>query len=288
MQEIFDSFKINFNNLHNIADNKTKRRINTYIEEWQDKGLLSGYFGSLAKSIYNRTRVKNSEILELIIYSAYIEEQSKLQKSELNIFKNVANHYYLEGQKEALDAQKKKKQPSIITDAIFLALLDMPNYSGFNWNQYINATIQYNANQIYRQAVINIQQQKELKIDSDEFQRLINQQNNQKLNINGGKISGAVDLELIGLNNLAKIEGIKSIDNNAKVRFIAVEDNVTTKMCDSLNNKIFYVSKENEFERYYGDTAKELKLKKFKVFGLILRYQHATYNSDIFIIAEAH
>ena len=67
LQEIFNSFNFNNDNLYNIADTKTKKRINTYIEEWKDKGLLTGYFGMLANNIYKRTRVKNSEILELLI-----------------------------------------------------------------------------------------------------------------------------------------------------------------------------------------------------------------------------
>lgn len=50
----------------------------------------------LAKNIYSRTRVKNSEILELLIYGTYIEEQIKLEKQELNIFKDVTNYYYQE------------------------------------------------------------------------------------------------------------------------------------------------------------------------------------------------
>ena len=62
LQEIIDTFKFDFDTLYNVADTKTKKRVNTYIEEWKDKGLLTGYFGTLAKSIYGRTRVKNSEI----------------------------------------------------------------------------------------------------------------------------------------------------------------------------------------------------------------------------------
>ena len=77
LQEIFDTFNFTSENIYNIADNKTKRRINTYIEQWKEQGLLknNNYFSVLANNIYNRTRVKNSEILELLIYSAYIEKQ---------------------------------------------------------------------------------------------------------------------------------------------------------------------------------------------------------------------
>lgn len=155
--------------------------------------------------------------------------------------------------------------------ALFLALLDLPNYSEFTWKQYIEVAIQYNVQQIYRQVILNIQQQKELEINSSEFQNIIKRQNNQKLNINGDKISGAMDLQMIGLNNLAKVEGIKSVaEDNSKIRFIAVEDEVTTLMCDSLNNQEFYINKENAFDRHYGENQKELRLQRIRCNGLVL------------------
>lgn len=271
LQEIFDSFKVNSNNLYHIADNKTKNKVNTYIEEWKDKGFLTGYFGVLANNIYKRTRVKNSEILELLIYGAYIDEQSKLKQTELNTFKDVANYYYQEGQKEVNKTlpKKERKIVSIIPDAIFLALLDMPNYSGYNWEQYIQTILQYNAQQIYKQVILNIQQQRELEIKNNEFLRLINQQNNQKLCIKDNKISGSVDMQMIGLNNLAKVEGIKEKDNNAKIKFIAITDGQETDMCYSLDGQEFYIEKENEFDRYYGETKNELRIQRIKCKGLV-------------------
>lgn len=269
LQEIFDTFNFTTENIYNIADNKTKKRINTYIEQWKEQGLLknNSYFTVLANNIYKRTRVKNSEILELLIYIAYIEEQSKLEEQEKKIMYEDANYYYEHGQQEV----NKKKRPSILTMALFLTLLDQPNYSGFNWKQYIEATMQYNTQQIYKQAILNMQQQKDLEIDSSEFQTIINRQNNQKLNINNDKISGAADLQMIGLNNLAKVEGIKEVtEDNSKVRFIAVEDDKTTLMCNSLNNQEFYINKENVFDRYYGENQKELKLQKIRCKGLVL------------------
>lgn len=269
LQELFDTFNFTSENLYDIANNKTKKRINTYIEQWKEQGLLknNNYFTVLANNIYKRTRVKNSEILELLIYSAYIEEQSKLEEPEKQIMYKDTNYYYEEGQKEV----NKKKKPSILEMALFLALLDQPNYSGFNWEQYVEATMQYNAQQIYKQAILNIQQQKDLEIDSSEFQTIIQRQNNQKLNINNDKISGATDLQMIGLNNLAKVEGIKEVtEDNSKVRFIAVEDDKTTLMCDSLNNQEFYINKENVFDRYYGETQKELTIQRIRCNGLVL------------------
>lgn len=203
----------------------------------------------------------------MLIYSAYIEEQSKLEAQEKQIMREDSNYYYNEGIKEV----DKTKKDSIIPMALFLALLDKPNYSGFSWEQYIKITIQYNAQQIYKQALYNIQAQKSLEINSSDFQTIINRQNNQKLNINGDKISGAVDLQMIGLDNLAKVEGIKKVaGDNAKVKFIAVEDDRTTLMCDSLNNQEFYINKENVFDRYYGENQKNLRIERVRCQGLVL------------------
>lgn len=238
LQELLDTFNFTSENIYNIADNKTKKRINTYIEGWKEQGLLkdNNYFSMLANNIYRRTRVKNSEILELLIYSVYIEEQSKLEGQEKQIMYEDANYYYQQGIKEV----DKMKKPSIIPMALFLALLDQPNYSGFEFKQYIDIIIKYNTEQLYKQVIYDIMQQKELKIDSSAYQNIINKQNNLRLNINGDKISGYMDLTMVGLNNLAKVEGIKSVaGDNAKVRFIAVEDESTTLMCQSLDNQDF-------------------------------------------------
>lgn len=130
LQELFDTFNFTSENIYNIADNKTKKRINTYIEQWKEQGLLknNSYFTVLANNIYKRTKVKNSEILELLIYSAYIEEQNKLEEQEKKIMYEDANYYYQEGVKEV----DKKKKPSELAMALFLALLDQPNYSRTN------------------------------------------------------------------------------------------------------------------------------------------------------------
>lgn len=128
LQELLDTFNFTSENIYNIADNKTKKRINNYIEQWKEQKLLTGYFKVLANNIYGRTQVKNSEILELLIYSAYIEEQNKLEEQEKQIMYEDANYYYEQGQQEV----NKKKKPSIIPMALFLALLDQPNYSRTN------------------------------------------------------------------------------------------------------------------------------------------------------------
>ena len=167
-------------------------------------------------------------------------------------------------------SKKDRKPINILKWALFLALLDEPNVKGYVFEQYIQITIQFNAQQIYRQMTIDLQQQKQPDITNDIYQNLIKRQNNSKLNINGNKISGDIDTQMIGLNNIAKVEGIKEIDNNAQVRFIAVEDEKTTPMCHSLDGQLFYINKENIFNRHYSETQKDLRIEKIKCFGLVI------------------
>jgi hypothetical protein len=110
LQELFDTFNFTSENIYSIANTKTKQRINTMIEEWKDKKILSGYFGMLASNIYRKTRVKNSEILELLIYSAYIEEQSKLDEYEHNVMYENMNYYYEERTERSIKCAKKEKR----------------------------------------------------------------------------------------------------------------------------------------------------------------------------------
>lgn len=75
---------------------------------------------------------------------------------------------------------------------------------------------------------------------------------------------------MIGLNNLAKVEGIKSFaGDNAQVEFLAVTDEHSTEMCQSMNGMQFYINKENKFDRYWGNSKKEIKLMPVNVKGLV-------------------
>lgn len=229
-------------------------------------GILVGMFGLVARSFYRKTQVKNSELLELLIYGIYTEEQSKIEKQEQEILYEDANYYYQEGQKEVNKTLKKKKAISTLDMALFFTLLEKPNAKGYNWQQYIEATIKYNADQIYRQMTIDLQQQKEPDIANDIYQNIIKRQDNSRLNINNNKISGDVDLTMIGINNQAKLEGITSLDDNAKVKFISISDEKRTKMCESLDGQEFYINDWNEFSRY--SKANDC-IKKYRCFGLV-------------------
>ncbi len=168
------------------------------------------------------------------------------------------------GQKQA-----ESKKSSIMKLALFLALLDQPLYNGYTFEQNIEVTIRYNAQQIYKQCLINIVQNKENNIDNIEFQNIIKRQQSTKLNINGEKMSGNMDLIMIGLNNKCIVEGIKTIDKNAKVQFISDRCDNVTPMCMNMDRMIFNVNDYNDFTRYIGTSTKDIKQEKLHIFGLV-------------------
>ncbi len=271
LQEIFKILNLTYENIYNITDKRTKNMIDVKIVEWKDKKLLKGYFGALANNIYNRTRVKNSEILELLIYSAYIEEQNKLDEYENQVIYNDMNYYYTKGQEEVNESLPlyKRKEILTLTDILFLSLLAMNDSYGYDLNTYKQIVIKNNTDKLYRQAIININQQKELDIYDVEFQNIIDRQVDNKIKINGNKIYGVIDHKLIELDNRAKLEGIKLLDKKAKVRFISDNCDNVTPMCKYMDGMIFSINDYNEFTRYVGLSIKDIRQEKIKVWGLV-------------------
>ena len=266
LQMTFDSLNLNSGNIFQYATSEQKRKIDIMIEEWQDDGLLNGYFRYLANSIHNRKRIKNSEILYLLICKCYLKQRVKLDEYESDLFKQIANTEYQEAQREIYELNKKKDKPINISKHLLLSLLAFSNSKGYVWSDYIQATILNNTEQIHRQAIIDFQQNHKITVDRNIYESILNSQRKRYLNINRDKISGDLDVQVTSLTNNSLIEGYKEVDKNAKVRFIAEMDQRTTEMCKSLDNQIFYVNDWNTFQRYSHDDGKVVN---YKVFGLV-------------------
>lgn len=177
------------------------------------------------------------------------------------IFRDTANYYYKNGQKQA--GAKETKQ---LTDKQFNELIDTPNVAGYTWEEYKGSEALRNAYEITREATQEIQQGNKPNVDNDLMQKQIENQINRKIKIKDNKISGNADLTTIGMDNQSIIWGIEEIDHDAKAKFIAVMDDRTTKMCTSLDGQIFNVHGWNEFIRYSETNGKEMK---YRCYGLI-------------------
>lgn len=229
---------------------------------WREDGLLEGYFGTRCNNIYRRKRVTNNEILELYIYYCYMMYERDVRDYEQETFRHLANYYYKDGQKQV------GEEPKEIPNSVYLTLIGTPCVNGYTLEAYKGAKALNSTYQTHRQAIIQIQQGQTPKVKDMEHE--IKKQSDERLKV-GAKISGVIDMILIGINNLAIIKGIelalkkRNIDDG-QVRFIAVLDERTTKMCKSLDNQLFYIHAKNTFTRWSDSDG---KMKKYTCTGLV-------------------
>lgn len=129
------------------------------------------------------------------------------------------------------------------------------------------AKMQYDAEQIYKQVLINNQQQKENDIKDIQYQKIVKSQNNQYLMINPetDKRSGFIEVIGTSLYNNGYKQACEDYKVE-KVKFYGINDEVQTKMCNSLNNQEFYIHDWNEFYRY-DDSNKTVV--KHRCYGLV-------------------
>lgn len=147
---------------------------------------------------------------------------------------------------------------------IFYTLLNIPILNA-TAKSYLYALALTNANELYKKTLINLQLGKELDVDSKYYKELFIKQDNRFININGDKLSGGIVEIVENLSNLSYLQAGKDT-NTEQCRFIAEIDNRTTKMCQTLNNQIFYIDKLNTYQRY-SDMDK--KIITYRTIGLV-------------------
>lgn len=256
-QNIFDSVNDLGGNASDDELNRFKRRINDNYE------YLSVYGKYQANKYLKRRKISRSNMFWFNLFMIYAYQQYQLLKLEKEVFKNVANNAYATEKKELDKIFGSKKKLNV--DDIVDKSLDSANSKGYKWQDYNDAMTEYNTTELYNQAIQNLRANKPLNINAREFKKLIDKQNNRLISINGKKISGAMDNETVYVANEVKKElylfyGVK------KCKFISVEDNVTTKMCRSLDGQIFNVHDWNEFKRYSATSGTTVR---YRVYGMI-------------------
>ena len=265
IQDIFDSYNFNNDSLFNIADEKTRNKVNRLIDEYVEDSEIDTYTKYRINKVYGKSRIKNNDILDFLIFFCYIKERNKLTKYENEMFHELSNIEYVKAQEEVYNLNGNKNEVVSIKEEKIDKIISSPNPKGYIWFDYIMATVLYNSNQIYRQALIDIQQNRTLDITNDVYQNLLKAQRNKYLSVKDDIISGDLELESLYLVNSSIKEGYLKADSNAKVRFIAEMDKRTTDMCDTLNNQVFNVNDWNTYQRYSADDD---RIVTYKTFGL--------------------
>ena len=217
---------------------KTVRRIvEDKIEEYQEKGLVTGFF----KYLISTNKWTYRSILEILLIGIYAEKFIQIKQVSYDVFTIAAVDVYSQS-----IADRKLKNYVLLSSAAIMAMAVMP-VVGNTYDEYIESLIVTQAQETENYILVNAIQV--ITIDDGMLLEKIIKQANHILKINRDKYSGIVDDLSRSIGNDAYTYGTKKEDD-LKIRFVAEMDNRTTRMCQSLNNQIFYVNKENTFRRY--------------------------------------
>lgn len=261
IQEIFSSYNVNKENLHKKISKNDKDRLLRKIQKWKDEDIVTGYFAYLIDELLKRT-ITYIDLIKILLYGAYNEEKGILSNEIDNLFRLTSNNCYSQGRKD-LGYKPRKNCPKPIDELLQLLIID-----GVLWKDYFDALILTNVQELEKQYIIAVQQNKPINVYDDSFQRTFEKQRNRLISTSNNKYSGGLDKYTTALGNVAYIEA--SENKNQKVKFISDMCDNVTEMCSYMNGMIFNTRDKNKFVRPYGDTQKDLKLETLDINGLVL------------------
>lgn len=256
IQDIFNGIDFNYMDLNKPISNNQRKKLSRVVDEWKQLELLKGYFEYKVIEILNKRYITNQEMLSILLWGAFVKERSQLDEYEEVLFTEIGQDLYKQGIDEIKPTKKKKWS---LTWEYIWSMLCLPNVKGSSWITYIEALALTNAQEIERQTIIQLQQNKKPNIEDDVFKNILKKQQNRYISINDDKISGALDSQVVEIANKSLLKAGEDVgQKKLRARFIAEIDDRTTKMCNGMNGMLFYVNDWNRFYRYSDDDKRDV------------------------------
>lgn len=256
IQDIFNGIDFNYMDLNKPISNNQRKKLSRVVDEWKQLELLKGYFEYKVIEILNKRYITNQEMLSILLWGAFVKERNQLDEYEEVLFAEIGQDLYKQGIDEIKPTKKKKWS---LTWEYIWSMLCLPNVKGSSWITYIEALALTNAQEIERQTIIQLQQNKKPNIEDDVFKNILKKQQNRYISINDDKISGALDSQVVEIANKSLLKAGEDVgQKKLRARFIAEIDDRTTKMCDGMNGMLFYVNDWNRFYRYSDDDKRDV------------------------------
>ncbi len=256
IQDIFNGIDFNYMDLNKPISNNQRKKLSRVVDEWKQLELLKGYFEYKVIEILNKRYITNQEMLSILLWGAFVKERNQLDEYEEVLFTEIGQDLYKQGIDEIKPTKKKKWS---LTWEYIWPMLCLPNVKGSSWITYIEALALTNAQEIEKQTIIQLQQNKKPNIEDDVFKNILKKQQNRYISINDDKISGALDSQVVEIANKSLLKAGEDVgQKKLRARFIAEIDDRTTKMCDGMNGMLFYVNDWNRFYRYSDDDKRDV------------------------------
>lgn len=254
LQSIFDTYKFEYKDINKYAKDSEVNKFKRYLENAKEKYKIEDYVLYELNRFLDRKKIKYSEIVKFAILIEYIKFNEDLE--EFDTFQNIADVGYNQAIKECEDLGFKTSKLKAI-NTMLLGIVLLPNDTGLTWNEYSLSIIEYNANEMYKNSILQLSRNNEVKIDDKLLEKQQKAYLNKKKEPSKDKFSGMFEKEQVFIVNQVKLDVYKSYGVEI-VEFIATIDEVTTKMCESLNGQKFKINEVNKYYRYSKADEKEV------------------------------
>jgi len=243
IQNVFN-MGFEFPTLYQYANNDILKQFKTRLRLFKENYTKNDYVSYMVNKYANRTRIKNNEILRVMLLMEYAEVYQKNYDSQLAMFDEIAQGVTkstiaeVEGIAKSRKRRKFRRHPFVYEHIFLLHFLAMPNNLGVTWDEHIASIIDYNSNQTYKQAVIDLREDK-LKVHTD----LIEKQTKREINYkptSKNKFSGQIDNEIALIVNEMRRQIFKYY-GITKVRIKGILDEKTCEICEQYIGKIYNI-----------------------------------------------
>ena len=252
---IIREFNISRDNLYEYLK---KDDLTLFKSELQDNknDSMSEFLRYKIDKMLNRTKIKYWEALQLLIDICYFQVMNNAKKFEDELFTATTTYTSEFYQRISYDVRKPRKKYHYIPIPLYLLphLMSTPLYLGYNWLEYKQSLVDYNANKTYRKIVVGIAQSN---FDINTYEK--------SFEIERKRYLTALDNEVASLSSQVALWGMEK-QGVEKVIYVAVMDDRTTRICESMNGQIFNVNDKNIYFRYANNN--DVKMTKYETNGL--------------------
>lgn len=240
IQNVFN-MGFTYEDLFKYANKDILRQFKTRIRLFKEKYKQKDYVSYIVNKYQNRTLVKNNEVLRVMLMMEYAEVYMKDYEEQIKMYDRISIGVTKAtiAEVEPKIPRRKRRHPYVYEHIFLLHFLAMPNNLGVAWDEHVASIIDYNSDQCYKQAVIDLREDK-LKVHPDLIEKQTKRELTYKSNRLDDKFYGQIDNEATYLVNQERIQIFKYY-GITKVQFKAVIDERTTEECREMNGKVFNI-----------------------------------------------
>lgn len=252
-----------------------KRDLSRFKRESQKAiqlNILTPYQQYMAKKWLVASKIKARDMLLWYLIYKYAYFNYLTKELEKVVFDKVNKHFVEETIKQCKEITKKDYK--IDYEKLTEEALQEPNNMGYIWDKYKDTSVDYNANEMYNQLVIDMRN------GTNNIDVLIDRQQGRIIKIKKKdakiSISGTLENEIDFITTYSQLQIFAKYGID-KIRYIAVMDIKTCHECRTLDNQIFSMSEFNEFIKY---KASDKEYQRYKIKGIIIGENAPPIHSD--------